>query len=160
MRTNLASCVYALRFLPWSHADSVIQMASYVVGMIAAVFAVLTYRTNSKRERAKWAVQLYEKFYEHQDYKRLRTELDCDANEASVQEIVAEEDSEFTDYLNFFEMVTGLAETKQLSADDVLRLFQYYLQCLKRHEAVMRYLNNPGKGYETLRAFLARNDMR
>jgi hypothetical protein len=139
----------------FSGLNAVFQLASYCVGMVAAIFAVLTYRTNSQREHAKWAVQLYEKFYEKLDYKRLRGELDCDANTSSVQELVRAEDQEFTDYLNFFEMVTGLAKTKQLLRDDILRLFEYYLQCLKRHETVMRYINDPAKGYETLRAFLA-----
>lgn len=50
-------------------------------------------------------------------------------------------------------MVTALAETSQLSKADVLRLFQYYLQCLKRHDSVMRYLDDPINGYETLSRF-------
>jgi len=135
------------------------QLASYIVGIVLAVLAFLTYRTNSLRERARWAVQLYEKFYEKKDYKCLRGALERDADPKAVQELVRKESAEFTDYLNFFEMVTGLAETKQLSRDDVLRLFQYYLQCLKRHDAVMRYINDPRNGYETLREFLAEVQM-
>ncbi len=46
---------------------------------------------------------------------------------------------DFTDYLNFFEMVTFLADTGQLSKKDLLRLFRYYLLCLKRHRVVMNY---------------------
>ncbi len=132
----------------------VAQIASYCAGAIVAIIALITYKQNSGRERAKWAVQLYEKFYEGVDYKRIRDALDCEANAKDVKDLVVEEGSEFTDYLNFFEMVTGLAENGQLSKADVLRLFQYYLQCLKRHDDVMRYLNDGSKGYETLRRFL------
>lgn len=134
--------------------NAVLQLASYVVGIVAVVYVARTYRDNSLREHAKWAVQLYEKFYEEQNYKGIRERLDSTANIDIVQAIVLEQDPDFTDYLNFFEMVTGLAKTKQLSRDDVLRLFQYYLQCLKRHDAVMSYINDPDNGYETLRAFL------
>jgi len=138
-----------------------LQVASYAVGMVtgivgicAAIVAVLTYRGNARRERAKWAVQLYEKFYETENYKRVRDELDSDANATAVTGLVSDEGSDFTDYLNFFEMVTALMKAKQLSKADVLSLFQYYLECLSRHDAVMRYLKNPAKGYETLSAFL------
>ena len=34
------------------------QTISYIVAVLAAVIAVFTYYTNSRRERAKWAVQL------------------------------------------------------------------------------------------------------
>ena len=133
------------------------QIVSYCVGAIAAILAVVTYRANARKERAKWTVQLYEKFYETQHYKRLREELDCDANAASVATLVTDEGSDFTDHLNFFEMVTILVRTGQLAKSDVLNFFQYYLQCLKRHQEVMRYLKNPDKGFESLSEFLRKN---
>ena len=132
------------------------QVLSYLVGACLAIVAVATYVSNSRRERSKWAFQLYEKFYEGTDYKRIRDLLDCDANAKDVVDLVEEEGAEFTDYLNFFEMVTALAEGGQLSRADVLRLFQYYLQCLKRHNSVMRYLNDPLNGFETLTRFFRR----
>jgi hypothetical protein len=135
----------------------VAQIASYCVGAVAAVVALRTYTANSARERSKWAFQLYEKFYEGADYKRIRDLLDSEANTKDVINVVAEEGSEFTDYLNFFEMVTALTETKQLSKADVLRLFQYYFQCLKRHDSVMRYLDDPLNGYETLTKFFSKS---
>lgn len=135
------------------------QIGSYCVATAAASVAAFTYRTNSRRERAKWAVQLYEKFFEEGRYKAVRELLDCEANATDVADAVREEDSDFTDYLNFFEMVMALVETRQLSKADVLRLFQYYLQCLKRHDNVMRYLDDRTKGYESLRDFIEKTEI-
>lgn len=126
--------------------------------MIAAVAALWTYRSNSRRERAKWAVQLYDKFYETDHYKPIREKLDCAPDAAAdVVQLVTQESAEFTDYLNFFEMVSYLAKSRQLSKDDVLSLFQYYLQCLKRHDSVINYLENKDKGFEQLSGFLKDN---
>jgi uncharacterized protein YdiU (UPF0061 family) len=133
---------------------SAAQLVSYCIGGVAAIGALLTYRSNSQRERAKWAVQLYDKFYEADHYKVMRDKLDYSSGASEIKQLVDEESSAFTDYLNFFELVTFLAETKQLSKSDVLRLFQYYLRCLKQHTAVMDYLNDSGKGFEQLSRFL------
>jgi hypothetical protein len=150
---NLICCFADTGAQSWWNAF--FQFASYIVGIGAAATAALTYRSNSKRERAKWAVQLYEKFYENETYKNMRQALELDADLAAVQKLVVNEDTEFTDYLNFFEMVVGLAEDGQLPKDKVLRLFRYYLRCLKYHEEVTRYVSDPTKDYETLNAFLA-----
>ena len=136
-----------------------VQIAYYCVGIVVAIGAVLTYRSNSQRERAKWAVQLYEKFYETKHYKQIRDAFDCASDAPSVVELVGTESSDFTDYLNFFEMVTSLVEAKQLSEKDVFGLFQYYLRCLKQHTEVMKYLNDRGKGFEQLREFLNKPEL-
>lgn len=116
--------------------------------------ALWTYRINSRRERAKWAVQLFEKFYETDTYKVIRNELDCENDADGVKQLVTKEPGEFTDYLNFFEMVSFLADTKQLSEKDVLSLFRYYLRCLKRHPVVIEYLNKEDRDFEQLSKFL------
>ena len=98
---------------------TIAQVVSYGVAVVTAIAALMTYRGNSKRERARWAVQLYEKFYETERYKNIRDDLDCTANSTGVAALVKEESSAFTDYLNFFELVAFLASTKQLSESDV-----------------------------------------
>ncbi len=138
---------------------AVAQPLYYTVAIVAAFGAYLTYRSNSRRERAKWAVQLYDKFYEGTRYKAVREQLDCASDSADVQKLVRDETPEFTDYLNFFELVAFLAETKQLSKDEVLRLFDYYLKCLKKHSAVVAYLNTKEKGFEQLNAFLIKTEL-
>lgn len=130
-----------------------------MLGIGAAVVAAITYASNSRRERAKWAVQLYEKFYESDRYKEMRESLDCDSDGELVLRYVGQESAAFTDYLNFFELVTFLTESKQLSKADVLRLFQYYLHCLKRHTSVMKYVDDEDKGFEQLRRFLSKPEI-
>lgn len=131
-----------------------VEIVSLALAFATAVPAVVTYRSNSRRERAKWAVQLYEKYYELSGYRTIRELLDCGADSQQIRELVDRESPEFTDYLNFFELVLYLSETGQVSRSDVLSLFQYYLGCLRRHNAVMAYLNNKTKGFERLREFL------
>ena len=155
---NLASEI-GLAGLTLERWKAIAELVSFVVGAIAAVIAVMTYRNNAKRERAKWAVQLYEKFYEEDRYKKMRDKLDGTQNAEEIEALVEEEPAEFTDYLNFFELVTFLAKTRQLSESDVLSLFHYYLRLLKGQKAVMKYLNNQKNGFEQLSGFLKRTKL-
>jgi hypothetical protein len=132
---------------------------SALIAAFAALTAIWTYRENSKNGRAKWAVQLFEKFFESEKYRDWRERLDCDADSHEVREQVDKESTDFTDYLNFFEMVIYLLDTGRLEKNDVLTLFHYYLICLKRQTSVMAYLNNKAKGFERLRAFLNQQDL-
>jgi hypothetical protein len=65
-----------------------------------------------------------------------------------VKELAANEDSQFTDYLNFFEFVAFLKTTNQLGDSEVEDLFGYYLNCLNRHADVRDYVLNLENGYE------------
>ncbi|HET7205769.1 MAG TPA: hypothetical protein VFI95_04235 [Terriglobales bacterium] len=132
----------------------VVQVGSYVAGVFAAFWAVLVYRSNSRRERARWAESLYSRFYEKDELKRIRDMLDCEAGAPHVSELVSAESSAWTDYLNFFEFVAYLQSSKQLSAHDVDALFSYYLDCLKSHPEVVAYIRDREKGYEYLRKVL------
>jgi hypothetical protein len=125
-----------------------------MVGTVAAVGALLVYRNNSKRERARWAEGLYARFYEKPELKKVRDQLDCVAGDAGVASLVSEESSALTDYLNFFEFVAYLKSSKQWSESDVEALFGYYLNCLRRHKEVVAYLRDKDKGFEYLRKLL------
>ena len=117
---------------------------------LAAMFAAFVYRRNSALERAKWASNLYEKFYEATTLKQMRDRLDCLNDMDSVNEIVIREESIFTDYLNFFEFIAFLKSSKQLKNSEIDALFGYYLDCLNRHDRVKQYISNPENGYEGL----------
>ena len=69
----------------------VIQAGSSIAGITAAFWALWVYRSNSRRERARWAESLYSRFYEKEELKRVRDMLDCDAGEPQVSELVAKE---------------------------------------------------------------------
>jgi|SRR5882672_2134374 len=94
------------------------QTAYYVVGIIAALWALVVYRRNRRLEQAKWLSTFYDKFYESDKYKEVRELLDSDAAE-EIRTKVEHEDADFTDYLNFFEHVAIFARSKQLRTDDV-----------------------------------------
>jgi len=118
--------------------------------LTAGVFALCVYQRNSKFERAKWASQLYESFYPKESLKSIRDKLDCTADSDDVEQLVAEEGSQFTDYLNFFEFIAFLRTTEQLGDSEVEDLFGYYLNCLNRHADVRKYILNLENGYEGL----------
>lgn len=84
----------------------------------------------------------------------MRNLLDCPTDLSEVDKLVEQEDSEFTDYLNFFEPVAVLTESKRLNRKDVEDSFGYYLNCLENLERVREYINNEEKGYEQLKDFL------
>jgi uncharacterized protein YdiU (UPF0061 family) len=123
-----------------------------VIASVSAIFAVLTYRQNANLERAKWALNLYEKFFEQESLKKIRDTLDCNAERDEVNQLVFEQKSDFTDYLNFFEFVAFLESNKQLKRKEVEALFDYYLKCLKRHRIVHNYIRE--SDYEYLNELL------
>jgi hypothetical protein len=138
-----------------------IEIIYYIAGsiaalgtLIAAIFALCVYRSNSRLERARWASTLYERFYEKNDLKDMRNALDCSPDSDSISELVLREDSKFTDYLNFFEFIAFLQHSPQLGDSEVQDLFGYYLACLRRHDRVRTYINNPSNGYEGLARLL------
>lgn len=118
--------------------------------MLAAGLAAIVYKRNSTFERAKWALSLYEKFYEETTLKYVRQKLDFPNDSDSVNEIVIREEADFTDYLNFFEFIAFLKTSKQLKSSEIEALFGYYLDCLNRHDRVKQYISNPANGYEGL----------
>jgi hypothetical protein len=131
------------------------QSIYYLMAAAGAFVAVLTYHRNSVVERARWLSSLYTKFYEAPDLKRIRTTLDESLpNATAVQELVRTEDSDFTDYLNFFEFVAYLKARGQLSKRDVAALFDYYLRLLSKHEDVRKYILDDRKGYDYLKKLL------
>lgn len=118
-------------------------------GLVAAFWAVWTYRQSVKLSRARWMKELYEKFYEYQQLKPVRQELDS-GNQLTIAKLVSDESQEFTDYLNFFEFLGYLRESAQVKRKDMLDIFGYYLTNLKSCPQVFEYINDPSKGFEKL----------
>lgn len=134
-----------------------IQTIYYIAGTIASIgtlcvafIALRVYKRNSWLERARWASELYKSFYQEENLKKVREQLDSTEESVDVVQLVAEESAEFTDYLNFFEYVAFLKKSKQLRESEVEDIFGYYLGCLKRHPNVQNYIFNSEHGYEGL----------
>jgi hypothetical protein len=93
---------------------------SAIAGTVAALFAIYwglyQYSRNWRLERARWLASLYEKFYEKENLKKIRQTLDREGNLQKLKDSVSDEPAEFTDYLNFFEFVAILANSKTVEA--------------------------------------------
>jgi hypothetical protein len=120
---------------------------------IVAGWTIYTYHRSVKLERAKWIKDLYEKFYESMGLKMVRDAIDS-ANHTQIDTMVANEDPAFTDYLNFFEFLGYLWESKQISKEELLGLFDYYLGDLKKNKKIVDYIETPKKGFEKLQQLL------
>ncbi len=125
------------------------------------IWTVYVYRRNSNAEKVMWISNLYEKFYERDELKMVREILDCQTTkegnskeEKKLASIVEGETRDFTDYLNFFELVAFLKKNGQITSEQVEDLFGYYLQYLKRHEIIRDYIEEPAKGYELLSSMI------
>jgi hypothetical protein len=127
------------------------KIVSYLGPTVAAFWAVLVYRSNARRERARWADSLFSRFFVERDYKTVRDVLDSDSDISEVVQMVEKDLADWTDYLNFFEFVLYLQASKQLYEKDVDALFGYYLSCLKKHPCVVTYIKDKGKSFEYLR---------
>lgn len=126
------------------------------IGMLgAAGWALFTYSQSVKLQRARWVKELYEKFYERGDLKVIRDLLDS-GNSKQISELVGTEPASFTDYLNFFEFLAFLSETKQIEDKEILGLFEYYLRILRKNSEVSEYISDPTKGFEKLHKLLDR----
>ncbi|MGA7894539.1 MAG: hypothetical protein WCA49_15070 [Candidatus Sulfotelmatobacter sp.] len=129
---------------------------SFLAALVAAFWALFIYKSNARRERARWVENLYSRFFEKEELKEIRDIVDCDSGDAHVAELVANESSQWTDYLNFFELVAYLQVSGQLEEEDVSALFAYYLGCLKKHKPIIDYISNESKGFEQLKKLLSK----
>jgi hypothetical protein len=134
-------------------ANVIAGRVATIGGLVAAFLAVLTYRQNTNVAKTRLMKELYEKFYEREELKSVRNELDS-ADEQRIAKLVAQEAPSFTDYLNFFEFVAYLEESGQVKKTDVDGIFGYYLQNLKSSHHIIQYIKNPSKGFEKLRRII------
>jgi len=146
--------------MEWKDIAQIVYYVAGTIGvlgtLLAAFLALCVYHRNSELERARWASSLYEKFYEKKDLKTVRDKLDGDdADSDAVRKLVSDAESDFTDYLNFFEFIAFLKKSKQLYAAQVEDLFGFYLGCLEKHSVVMGYVLELENGYEGVASLLS-----
>ena len=143
--SSFVDCVNSLK--------PVAEFATLVATFVAVLWAACAYHRSVKLERARWIKQLYEKFYEQPQLKRVRDLLDS-GNVQSISQLIKNEDPLFTDYLNFFEFLAYLSESKQIKKKEMEGLFGYYLRSLRLNREVVKYINDAGKGFEKLQRLL------
>lgn len=149
------------RFLT-AYGPAVGEILTGIAALIAAIGGLSQYRENSKLQRLKWLDTLYTRFYYEPTHKKIRHILDEEDETEEIRNTVADQGDDFTDYLNFFEFLAYLYRAKQLTIEEIRVLFDYYLDLLKRHASVMRYIYTKQNGYEQLcellRALEEKND--
>jgi hypothetical protein len=142
--------------MPWFTATKeLLQAAFYLIGIVSALGAWRTYINNSRLERARWILRMYEKFYEEEELKRIREALDCPTDSETISALVEDQSSKLTDYLNFFELLAILKNSKQMKGPEIEAMFGYYLNCIQNQPKLMAYIRNSSEnGFEGLAAYL------
>jgi hypothetical protein len=149
----------ALANLTLPSSESIIRVVPQLIGVLAALLALVTYRRNAKTKRAEWLSTLHAKFFEAANYKRIRSILDYEQPELeTLREHVSsgtyDDLSELlVDYLNFFEFIASLWKLGQLDIEEVAILFEYYLNNLAAHEFIVDFIAT--YGFDNLKDLLA-----
>jgi len=97
---------------------------------------------------------LHSKFFEASTYKRIRQLLEAKAGGyVALRQALADNQTNddvelFVDYLNFFEFVASLRDLGQLLAEEIARLFDYYLKRLADEPVVRQFVET--QGFESL----------
>ena len=135
----------------WGAIADVFKTLGGAVALIGVPFAYLTYTRSVQMKRAEWLGTLHEKFFETGRYAALRRVLDY-VQQPSYDELAAAVSSgtyhPLTDdlwrYLNFFELLAGLRQLGQISDKEIIRLFDYDLRLITRHQFIMAALGPEG----------------
>lgn len=142
--------------------DDVTRVLLQLVGIVAPIVALVTYRRNARIKRAEWLSSLHAKFFESANYKNIRRIIDYSTPELATLrgavELGGPDDlvESFVDYLNFFEFIGSLWKLDQLRINEVAMLFQYYLENLNSQPFITRFIHE--QGFENLEELLAALD--
>ncbi len=144
----------------------VITAIGVAVGLGAAVVGVIQYADAVKLRRANWLYKLYQEFYVKKNLKEIREKLDSDSGRKEIESLVSKSENSlsetesttlasFTDYLNFFEFMVYLKKKGAIKREDMIDMFKYYLDCLRRSAPILSYI--PKFGFEMLNEFFGRD---
>ncbi|MBI5915388.1 MAG: hypothetical protein HY842_08425 [Bacteroidetes bacterium] len=135
-----------------------LQIIGVVIALVTVGVGVWTFRRNAKVKRAEWLYILYQKFYENENLKSVKSDLVYHPGKFYVMNLPNEEISKnpekmqfvekVDDFLNFFEFIGSLHSIKQIKTEEVEMLFKYYLDKIKSNKHLSNYL--VGDGYENL----------
>ena len=130
-----------------------------IVAVLGFPIAVFTYYRTGRTKRAEWLSSLHEKFFETDRYSHVRSVLDYRSEpeySALAAAVTAETHHPLADelyrYLNFFELLAGLRELKQISDKEIKGLFDYDLKLIREHKFIVDVLKP--QGFERLDALL------
>ena len=129
-----------------------------VVPVVTLVFAARTYKLNSRTKVAEFLLKLHQSFFVDATYSKMRQTLDEESATGSelIGSLVKQEGVEFTDFVNFFELVAYMNQRGDLQAADVYALFGYYLRILTTNADLRGYIRDKSRSFEHLNALLDR----
>jgi hypothetical protein len=139
-----------------------------LMAVYAAIQGVKEYRNRTRTERMRWLEEFYERFYENKRFRVIRQLIDFDdfagirsllerdtLAGASFDQLERDLFDDFTDYLNFFEMLVYLGNRGQIQREELESMFGYYLRSLtlvSGAEELLDYLERAK--FRNLRQFL------
>lgn len=136
-----------------------IDLLLRVTTLLGGAWAVWTFWRTTTIRRAEWLSSVHAKFFESENYKKIRRILDYQTEpefsrlrQAALDGTYDELVEELVDYLNFFEFVASLERLGQLKQREISVLFQYYLSLLCKHDFVRDYIRT--QGFEDLQRLL------
>lgn len=121
-----------------------------VISVIALILSLWTYFQNGRVNRARFLLDLHRDFFVGSAYMEMRKCLDTPADSECVRKAVDDQEEEFTNFLNFFELVAYYQRHKLLTRRDVDALLGYYLDRLDRHLTVVKYVRDERTSFEHL----------
>jgi hypothetical protein len=131
-----------------------IATISAVVALLSAVVAWSAVRVTQRSKAADFLFTLHQRFFEEEIYSEFRDLLDDREAHSHVEAAVAAESNPLIAFLNFFEFAAYLVKRKVLEKSDVLALFGYYLQLIKRTPAITKYTAKKDKSFSHLNTML------
>jgi hypothetical protein len=150
--------------IDWILAANVARALAALAAVVGALFAYTTYRRSVKTRRAEWLASLHEKFFESDRYATIRRVLDYQEQPVLAQLTNAVHTEthhplvdEFYRYLNFFELLASLRELGQISRKEILKLFEYDLRLITKHQFIMKCLKQ--QGFERLPVLLRKTGL-
>ena len=136
----------------------VIDIISKIGAATGVIIAALVYRRQIKIKHSEWLQSLFEKFFENENYKEVRSWLDYDELNKKLH---SDEESEkrkneekFTDFLNFFEFIGILHFKKELTFKEINVVFDYYLEKIKGNPDCQLWIDK--YGFEKLKILLGK----
>jgi len=127
------------------------QVAAYVVGIGAAALSYRQYRKNSARQRTLWIYDLYRRLWDQPSLRSMRLRID-NGDLPSLDALDATQLADFDDYLNFFEFIGYLRQSKELRQGEIETMFDYSMKQIAEIDGISSYLAK--YGYEQTSALL------
>jgi hypothetical protein len=143
----------------WNDAVQAVAVGAQALVVFAGgAFALYQYRQGQRQQHARWLVELSDRFYRDEAHRRVRGKLSDRDEPVAVDELF--NDSEVTDYLNFFELIAHLVLDKQLRWKDVEVMFDWWLNDIRLYPNLKESLGKrpEGYGFEKLKELLRVHD--